>query len=247
MSQLSRRRFLEDSLFATLAGLAASSATNLLAQEVKRPVGPNEKLSVAVIGCKGRGSAHISALAGQADTQVTYICDVDEQIGKQRADGVAKLQGLAPKWVKDMRHVFDDPSVDIVTTATPNHWHSLCAIWAMQAGKDVYVEKPVSHNVSEGRRVVEAARKHPWPRAPRWRRRSFSHNRRSRRPRLPAVRGSSLRPTGLPVCAAASPRTRACRRAGPSCSAARMNSRMPSSLPSRTQTVSSAQTLTIPR
>ena len=73
---------------------------------------------------------------------------------------MGKKQGRTPKVVQDMREAFDDKSVNIVSIATPNHWHSLAAIWAMQAGKDVYVEKPVSHNVSEGRRIVETARKH---------------------------------------------------------------------------------------
>ena len=77
-----------------------------------------------------------------------------------KADYVGQRQGRTPKFVRDMRQAFEDKSVDIVTTATPNHWHSLTSIWAMQAGKDVYVEKPVSHNVSEGRRVVETARKY---------------------------------------------------------------------------------------
>ncbi len=76
------------------------------------------------------------------------------------ATRIEKRQGRRPKFVQDMRQMLDDKSVDIVTIATPNHWHALAAIWAMQAGKDVYVEKPVSHNVSEGRRIVEAARKY---------------------------------------------------------------------------------------
>src|SRR6185295_2525603 len=85
---------------------------------------------------------------------------VDPKRAGAQAIAVAKKQGREPKIIEDMREAFDDKSVDIVTTATPNHWHSLVSIWAIQAGKDVYVEKPVSHNVSEGRRVVEAARKY---------------------------------------------------------------------------------------
>jgi predicted dehydrogenase len=92
---------------------------------------------------------------------VLYVVDVDEKIAQNKAKTVAEMQGgRMPKFVADMREAFDDKSVDLVSTATPNHWHSLVAIWAIQAGKDVYVEKPVSHNVSEGRRVVEAARKY---------------------------------------------------------------------------------------
>src|SRR5207302_6741788 len=104
------------------------------------------------------------AYAGRKDnkeTMITYVVDVDSAIGNKRCDEIEKKQdGVRPKFVEDMRKMLEDQNVDIVTIATPNHWHSLAAIWAMQAGKDVYVEKPVSHNVSEGRRVVEAARKY---------------------------------------------------------------------------------------
>jgi predicted dehydrogenase len=155
-----RRRFLEDSLLATAAALAANSVPFVLADESTPSKSPNEKLSVACVGVKGRGASHLAAYAGRTDTEVTYVCDADLDVANSRADGVAKKQGRRPQVVQDMRKIFDDKSVDIVCTATPNHWHALCSIWAMQAGKDVYVEKPVSHNVSEGRRTVEAARKY---------------------------------------------------------------------------------------
>ncbi len=157
---VTRRQFLEDSLLASAAALAAAAAPQVVAQESARAAGPNGKLRVAVIGVRGRGGSHIAAFAGRSETEITYVCDADEAIGNNRADEIAKKQGFRPKFVKDMRQVFDDPNVDIVSTATPNHWHALCAIWAIQAGKHVYVEKPVSHNVSEGRRIVEAARKY---------------------------------------------------------------------------------------
>src|SRR4029077_20182505 len=80
--------------------------------------------------------------------------------GKNRVEEIKKQTGKAPQYVADLRQVMDDHSINIVSIATPNHWHALAAIWALQAGKDVYVEKPVSHNVSEGRRIVQAARKH---------------------------------------------------------------------------------------
>ncbi len=157
---LNRRRFLEDSLLAAAAAsLAAGPASTLLADE-KKAKGPSERLSVAVVGVGGRGGSHYGAYAGGNETEVTYICDADEAIGQKACDSVEKKQGRRPKFVRDMREIFADANVDIVTTATPNHWHALCAIWAIQAGKDVYVEKPVSHNVSEGRRIVEAARKY---------------------------------------------------------------------------------------
>lgn len=161
MTKRTRRQFLEDSMLVAAAAVATSSAAPLLAQEEKQSKSPNEKLGVAVVGVKGRGGSHIGAFAGRRDTEILYVCDVDTNVGNQRAKEIAKRQGdREPTFVKDLRKLLEDPRVDIVSIATPNHWHSLGAIWAMQAGKDVYVEKPVSHNVSEGRRCVEAARKY---------------------------------------------------------------------------------------
>ena len=160
MTKRTRRQFLEDSMIAAAAAAAAGPATQLFADDATEPKGAGERLGVAVVGVRGRGGSHIGAFAGRKDTEVLYLCDVDRDIGPQRAEEVGKRQTRAPKFVEDLREVLEDKSVDIVTIATPNHLHSLQAIWAMQAGKDVYVEKPVSHNVSEGRRVVEAARKY---------------------------------------------------------------------------------------
>lgn len=160
-SDRSRREFLERSMWAAAAAAAASQVTPVWADEEKQSSSPNEKLGVVVMGAKGRGGSHIDAFAGRKDTEILYICDVDEGIGQQRAEAVGKRQGgKTPKWEADLRKVLEDKSVDIVSIATPNHWHALAAIWGIQAGKDVYVEKPVSHNVTEGRRIVDAARKH---------------------------------------------------------------------------------------
>jgi len=162
MSELNRRRFLEDSMFAATAALAAAGTSQVLAADQRPSSSANDTLNVAVIGVRGQGNSHLTYHANpkHKGTQVTYVCDADRDIGMKRVEEAAKLQGRAPKFVQDLREVMDDPSVDIVSTATPNHWHALVAIWAMQNGKDVYVEKPVSHNVSEGRRMVEAARKY---------------------------------------------------------------------------------------
>jgi predicted dehydrogenase len=162
MTRFSRRRLLGDSLLAAtataLSGVAPRSAP---AEETSAGKSANDRLSVAVIGVRGQGNGHLGAYSrtDKYNTEVTYICDADEEIGRKRAEEIAKKQGRTPQYVQDLRKVFDDPSVDVVSTATPNHWHALVAIWAMQAGKDVYVEKPVSHNVSEGRRIVETARR----------------------------------------------------------------------------------------
>lgn len=162
MTDFTRRRFLEDSMLAATAALGAATLPGALARaaDAGKPATPNEKLGVAIIGCRGRGMEHIENFAERPQTEILYICDVDEKVGQARARDAAKKQGREPKVVRDMREVFDDKSVDIVSIATPNHWHALAAIWALQAGKDVYVEKPVSHNVSEGRRIVDAARKY---------------------------------------------------------------------------------------
>jgi predicted dehydrogenase len=158
---VSRRQFLEDSMFATTLALAGGSLAQAAAKdEKKQATSPNERLNVAIIGVNGRGKSHMAGFGKRKDTLVTIICDADEEVGMARVAEQEKIQGVRPKFVRDMREVFDDKSIDIVSTATPNHWHALVSIWAIQAGKDVYVEKPVSHNVSEGRRIVEAARKY---------------------------------------------------------------------------------------
>ena len=163
MSGYTRRKFLEDSVLAA-AVAAAVPASSLLAadrnKEEKQPKKSGDLLQVAVVGVRGRGNAHLSAFLAHPETEIAYVVDPDEHIGQQRAATIAKKQGWAPKFVRDMRQAFEDKSVHIVSTATPNHWHALTAIWAMQAGKDVYVEKPASWAVSEGRRMVETARKY---------------------------------------------------------------------------------------
>lgn len=162
MTDFTRRRFLEDSMIAAAAAAAAGAVGRSFAAEEAKPASdsPIEKIGVAVIGTGGRGKDHVGYFSGRPDTEILYICDADERRGMGQVEQAAKKQGRAPKFVQDMRQVFDDKSVDVISTATPNHWHALTSIWAMQAGKDVYVEKPVSHNVSEGRRAVEAARKY---------------------------------------------------------------------------------------
>jgi len=163
MTRRTRRAFLSDSVLAA-AVAAAFPAGSLLGAEKKKgdkpKKNPGDLLQAAVVGVGGRGRGHLSELMNNPNAEIAYIVDTDEKIGQQRVEAVAKQQGRAPKFVRDMRQAFDDKSVNIVTTATPNHWHALCAIWAMKAGKDVYVEKPVCYNVSEGRRMVETARKY---------------------------------------------------------------------------------------
>lgn len=160
MARQTRREFLEQSLFATTAAIMAGSSPFLTAQAEEQSDSPNERLRVAVLGVNGRGGSHVGAFMSRKDTEVAVICDPDTVVGQRKCDEVEKRTGKRPNYVADLRNVFNDRNVDLVSIATPNHWHSLAAIWAIQAGKDVYVEKPVSHNVSEGRRVVDAARRH---------------------------------------------------------------------------------------
>ena len=160
MRTITRRRFLEDSMLVTAATAAAAAASPLSAwAQEKNPGSPNNRIRVAILGCRIRGKQHAQALARERDCEIAYVCDPDRELAGELSATVEKQQGRAPKAVQDMRRIFDDSAVDAVFIAAPNHWHALAAIWAMQAGKDVYVEKPVSHNISEGRRIVHVARK----------------------------------------------------------------------------------------
>ena len=145
-----RRSFIKTSL------LAAAGAA-LPARAWSQVLGANADIRVAVIGLNGRGKNHLSSLAKIPGVRVVAICDPD-------SDVIAKVKptvnGGDVKTYTDLRELFASADIDAVTIATPNHWHSLAAIWAMQAGKDVYLEKPVSHNIWEGRQLVNASRKY---------------------------------------------------------------------------------------
>lgn len=142
MTRITRRRFVGQSLAATAAVVAAPY--------IARAQGPNSKLGVAVVGVNGRGKSHLGGFTKDERTVIAAIVDVDEYVGKGQVEQIAKKQGFAPKLFRDMREAFEADGIDIVSTATPNHWHALCGIWAMQAGKDAYIEKPVCHNIAEG-------------------------------------------------------------------------------------------------
>ncbi len=170
MSSIDRRRFLQSSaaLTASFAAFEAAAtrgkADDDAADKEKatpKKAGPNDQIRVAIIGVRSRGLEHIAGYLKQKDAVITTICDTDEAMfGKANLMVRAGNGGKETKYVQDLRRVFDDPNIDAVSIATPNHWHALATIWACQAGKDVYVEKPVSHNVFEGRKMVEAARKY---------------------------------------------------------------------------------------
>jgi predicted dehydrogenase len=144
MSNLTRRTFFQG------AALAASAT---------RVIGANDRIHIGLVGIGGRGSGHQASYMKIADAQITGLCDVN-QAARERAQTRLTTAGAEKaKEYADMRDMFADKNVDAVSVATPNHWHALAAIWACQAGKDVYVEKPASYNVHEGWRMVEVARK----------------------------------------------------------------------------------------
>ncbi len=136
-------------------GITAKSYANIL--------GANDRINMSVIGVRGQGFGHLRRWAGMAEennVRVRTICDIDENLFGDRVKAVTELQGDEPGTEIDMRRVFDDQNIDAVSIAAPNHWHALATIWACQAGKHVYVEKPSSHNIWEGRKMIEAARKY---------------------------------------------------------------------------------------
>ncbi len=121
---------------------------------------PNERVNVAVVGFHGRGRAHYRAFAKIPNVRVSALCDADERLFPEAVAEVEKMAGYRPATEPDIRRLLERKDVDAVSIATPDYWHALMTIWACQAGKDVYVEKPVSFTVVEGRRMVEAARKY---------------------------------------------------------------------------------------
>ena len=161
MNRQTRREFLENSMLAATAAALAGRGLASKASAEEQSSSPNERLRVAVVGLNGRGQSHLGGFMPRKDCEVVAVCDPDELVGQNK--GVAVVEnatGKKPDFYADIRILLEDKSIDIISIATPNHWHALAAIWGIQAGKDVYVEKPVSHNVSEGRRIVDAARKH---------------------------------------------------------------------------------------
>ena len=119
-----------------------------------------ETVRVGFVGLNGRGNDHITGFAALPNVEIAALCDVDENVLNRRVEEHKNLFKHPVKPYVDYREMLKDPDIDVISIATPNHWHALMGIWACQAGKDVYVEKPCSHNVFEGRQLVEAARKY---------------------------------------------------------------------------------------
>lgn len=155
MKSIDRRRFL-----GTAAAAAGTLATGPMITSGFSKSSPNDTINLAVIGINGRGGGLAKSFAELPNTRVATLCDPDERLFPKHVKAIEDVTGKAPKTEYDLRSVYDDKDIDAVVIATPDHWHSLAGIWACQAGKDVYLEKPISHNVWEGRKVVEAARKY---------------------------------------------------------------------------------------
>ena len=173
MADLSRRSFLEHTLMTAAAGLAAASVAQGAASsqapgdgsaqakpETTETTPKADRTRIAVIGLHGRGLAHLDGYVGDSRVEIVGLCDVDTSQFKKAQDKLAEKGRPVAKTYQDIRQLLEDKDVQAVSIATPNHWHALAGVWAMQAGKDVYVEKPVSHNVSEGRRLEEARAKY---------------------------------------------------------------------------------------
>ncbi|MHB8655493.1 MAG: Gfo/Idh/MocA family protein [Terriglobia bacterium] len=158
-SEISRRDFLKNSA-KTGAGLAALSGITFITHP-ERVFGANDRVRVAVCGLHGQGFVHVRMYSKLPNVEVAAVCEVDENVLNERLATMQNNMKLPkPKTYTDVRKLMDDKSIDAISIATPNHWHSLMAIWGCQAGKDVYVEKPCSHNWWEGRQLVRAAQKY---------------------------------------------------------------------------------------
>src|SRR5579863_6553766 len=144
---MDRRHFLAGAM----AGAALAS---------KAMASPNDRIRVACVGIRGRGGAHIKGYADLPNVEIAALCDVDESVLNKRLSEVEKLGKSRPAAFTDFRKLLEDKSIDAVSIATPNHHHTLQTIWACQAGKDVYVEKPCSYNMFEAQQIVAAARQY---------------------------------------------------------------------------------------
>src|SRR5690349_5325746 len=124
-------------------------------------LGANDRINVGIVGLGGRGTDHMESYASlDSDARIAALCDVNQSARERAVAAVRKLKGYDAKEYTDMRALFESKDIDAVSLPLPNHWHALATIWACQAGKDVYVEKPACHNIFEGHQMVRAARKY---------------------------------------------------------------------------------------
>src|SRR5919108_1393867 len=164
--KISRREFASRSLVAvagvTAAKRALGASPSNAYPEGSRTIGANDRVVLASIGIRGQGNALKRGFARLPGVEIKTLCDVDENLFAERAQDprLKEVASFRPGYQQDLRRVLDDKDIDGVIIATPNHWHALATVWALQAGKHVYVEKPSSYTVWEGRKMVEAAQKY---------------------------------------------------------------------------------------
>ena len=169
MADITRRSFLEHTLYVAAAGLAAARMAEGARVEgpatrpTTRPVGSvaaKDRIGIAILGLHGRGLAHLESYAGDDRVEIVALCDPDVHQFRKAQQMLQERSRPVARTYQDPRKLLEDRDVHVVSIATPNHWHTLAALWAMQSGRDAYVEKPVSHNVSEGRRLEQARLKY---------------------------------------------------------------------------------------
>jgi predicted dehydrogenase len=166
MGSINRRQFLRTTTGAlALAALDLSNlncASNTISQPAPRLArSPNERINLAVIGLGLRSGGLLQNFGTKNGCRITHICDPDTATAAAAIEKArASNDDQPPLFVRDLRQIIDDKQIDAVAIVTPNHWHALASIWAMQAGKDVYVEKPIAHTIGEGRRMVQAAQRY---------------------------------------------------------------------------------------
>jgi predicted dehydrogenase len=151
MSELTRRDFLKSTM--------ATGVAMTLAAPYSKVRGANNDIRLAVVGVGGQGGGHIRNFGRVPGVRIVAICDADRDHLERHLENFKKNNQDVTGYT-DVRKLLDDKNIDVISSATPNHWHSLVTVWACQAGKDVYIEKPVSHEIWEGRKMVEAARKY---------------------------------------------------------------------------------------
>jgi predicted dehydrogenase len=137
-----------------------NSAGALGASALRAEAAPSDKIRIAVVGMNGRGKSHLQAYTSLPGVDLVAICDIDDAVLAKSSKFVEEKRGQAPTPYKDLRKLLEDKSIDAISIATPNHLHTLQTVWACQAGKDVYVEKPCAHDMWEAKQVVAAARKY---------------------------------------------------------------------------------------
>ncbi len=152
-SYQSRRKFIKNSA-------AAAAVLTVPTIIPAHAFGANDRINAAVLGINGRGKSHIKGFMVQDNVEITTLCDPDMNLLRERQKSFKETYDKDVALEQDLRRVMDNKDIDVISIATPNHWHSLAVIWACQAGKDAYVEKPGSHNIWEGRKMVEAAQKY---------------------------------------------------------------------------------------